>query len=286
MFLRSKTLGFVLSLVMLMSLSGCVFKRLIYDRLDWVVMYQIDSYLDLNKEQKLKIKPVLSDAIVWLKKDKIPAAIAVIGKLEESAKAHRYDDVLNKLLSDEVDRIRRDLVSKYKQPIVDLLVSLSNDQVDYLAKKLKKANEELKDVLKEKNAEEEYDSIIKKQKKTVEEWYGDLEASQEEFFYKNMRLTRSQIEERLAERERTQGYLLETLKSHDAGKIRIMVETFGDQGELWLDPVYLKYRHVAEERWSSYLKALHASLTKEQWTHLEGKLKELRADLEHMIGRD
>ena len=286
MFLRLNKLGFFLSILMLLGLTGCAFKAIIYEHLDWVVMHQVDSYLDLSKEQELKLKPVVSDAIHWLKKEKIPSAILVFQKLEEAARAHRYDQSLNKLLSDEVDQVRKDLITKYEQPIQQLLLSLSSDQVDYLAKKLKKSNKDMKDVLEEKNVDKAYDSIIKKQAKNVIEWYGDLENSQEEFFYKSMRLSRPQIEQRLAERERIQNYMIDTLKSKDEAKVRTMVRSMRDQGEVWQDPVYIKYRNIAEERWVVYLKALHSSLTDKQWKHLEEQLAEMRHDLERMIGRE
>jgi hypothetical protein len=285
MFQRSKKLGLCLSLILAFCLSGCAFKRIIYDQLDWVVMYQIDSYLDLSKEQKIKFKPVVSEAVTYLKREKIPAAIEVIEKLEAAAAAHRYDDSMNKLLTNEVDKIRHDLLGKYEAPIIELLLSLSQDQVEYLAKKVEKSNKEMKNVLKEKDMSD-YDDVIKKQEKSVVEWYGDLEKSQSEFFYQTMRLTRPQLEKRLAERERIQAYMIETLKSHDANRIKTMVESFRDQGEVWQDPVYIQYRNAAEERWEVYLKALHSSLTNKQWAHLEEKLKDFKQDLGRMIGRE
>lgn len=285
MFLRSKKLGLIVSLVLLVSLTGCAFKRLIYDRLDWVVMYQIDSYLDLDKAQKVKFKPVIADAIAWLKKDKIPGAIVVISKLEAAAKAKKYDSSLNKLLTDEVDSIRKDLVTRYELPINEFLMQLSSDQVDYLGKKLKKSNETMIDALKAKDAEKEYEEVIDKQMKSVNEWYGDLDKEQKEFFYKSMRLTRPQIEKRLAQREKIQAYMIDTLKSKDATRVKAMVASFRDKGEVWQDPDYLQYRNAAEDRWEVYLKALHASLSPAQWLHLEGKLSEMRLELEHMIGK-
>ncbi|RYZ51224.1 MAG: hypothetical protein EOP07_21705, partial [Proteobacteria bacterium] len=244
MFLRSKKLGLIVSLVLLVSLTGCAFKRLIYDRLDWVVMYQIDSYLDLDKAQKVKFKPVIADAIAWLKKDKIPGAIVVISKLEAAAKAKKYDSSLNKLLTDEVDSIRKDLVTRYELPINEFLMQLSSDQVDYLGKKLKKSNETMIDALKAKDAEKEYEEVIDKQMKSVNEWYGDLDKEQKEFFYKSMRLTRPQIEKRLAQREKIQAYMIDTLKSKDATRVKAMVASFRDKGEVWQDPDYLQYRNA------------------------------------------
>jgi hypothetical protein len=285
MFLRSKKLALVVTVVLLMSLTGCAFKQFIYNRLDWVVMYQIDSYLDLDKTQKAKFKPVIAEAIAWLKKDKLPGAIAVIGKLEAAAKARKYDASLNKLLTDEADTIRKDLVTRYELPINELLMQLSPDQVDYLGKKLKKSNDKMIDALKSKDIDAEYDEIIEKQMKSVTEWYGDLDKEQKEYFFKTMRLTRPQIEKRLAQREKIQTYMIETLKSKDAAKIKAMVANFRDKGEVWADPEYLQYRNTAEERWEVYLKALHASLKPEQWQHLEGKLTEMRLELENMIAK-
>jgi len=280
------------ALVVFVSLmfGGCAFKRLIYDRLDWFTMYQIDSYLDLSREQKIKFKPAVSEAIAWLKKEKVPTAITLIGKFEEGAKAHRYDETMNKAFTAELDRARIDLITKFERPIVEMLSSLSSDQLQHLRKKMKKGNEDLEEVLEEKTdkaIEDEYETILtKKQLKVVNEWYGDLDKAQTEYFYKTMRLNKAQIQSKLTERKRMQEFLANTLESRDPTKIRAMVETFRDKGEVWQDPAYLKYRQAGEERWDHYLKGLSASLSAEQWTHLGTKLKDMRLELEHMIGRE
>ncbi len=274
-------------LAMLLLLSGCAFKRLIYDRLDWLVMYQIDGYLDLSKEQKLSFKTAVGEAIHWLKKEKVPNAILILGKFEANAKSHRYDEGLNQSLTQEVDQIRKDLFSKFERPIVNLLASLNAEQIEYLKKKLKKSNEDLEDILKEKNTEKEYeDEVGKKQLESVVEWYGDLDKQQIKFFFQSIGLNRAQIQEKLLQRQRLQAYIVETLGSHNALKIKAMVQSFADSGSVWQDAAQLKVRAESDRRWENYLKVLSASLTAEQWLHLEGKLREMRLDLEHMIGRE
>ena len=113
---RLTILSFIL--VMGAGLSGCAFKSIIYERLDWVVMYQLDSYLDMDKAQKLKFKPLVTEAITWLKRDKLPGAIVVFDKLILAAQNKSYDDTMSKALSAELDGIRVDLFKKYEAPIV------------------------------------------------------------------------------------------------------------------------------------------------------------------------
>ncbi|MBC7662014.1 MAG: hypothetical protein H7249_20155 [Chitinophagaceae bacterium] len=272
--------------MLLLTLSGCAFKRLIYDRLDWMVMWQLDTYLDLSKEQKLKFKPVVADAIAWVKKDQLPAAIVVISKLEDAAHQHRYDEGINNTFTHQIDTIRQQLFHKYEEPMVQFLLALDNEQIDYLKKKLSKTNEDLEDVLKEKNPTEEYQSVIlKKSVKTLNEWYGDLTKTQVDAFHQAMQLGKPEIERRLKERSRIQDYIVDTLRSHDGVKVRTMLQSFGEHGEVWQDPVYLVYRNTAEGRWEKYLTAFHTSLSPEQWAHLEEKLKEMRGEIENMIGK-
>jgi hypothetical protein len=274
-----------LVIVAMLGISGCAFKRIIYDRLDWVVMYEIDSYLDLNKDQKLKLKPVVTEAIQWLKKEKIPGAIATLERLEGAARKKTYDPSVNHEFTAQIDSIRMDLIKKNEAAVVDLLMSLKGEQIDHLAKKLKKTNEEIEDVLEDKDLSD-YDDILKRQKKTLVEYYGELSPEQDAAFFSTMRLTRDKLELRLKQRKRVQAYIIETLRSLNKARIVTMVQTFRDQGEVWQDKEYTEYRQAAEKRWEDYLIAFHRSLSDGQWLHVQNKLSETRIDLLRMIGRE
>ncbi len=270
-------------LTLAMGLSGCMFKKIIYDRLDWVLMYQLDSYLDLEKAQEKTFRPALTDAVSWLKREKVPHAISTLEKLGEAARQKRYDEAVNKAFTNEIDSIRVDLFRKYEAPIMELLLSLDPKQVDYLKKKLDKSNEDMEEAI-EDNDLSVYDKLLKKQKKTLEEYYGPLSKEQEEGFYSTMRITKAQVEKRLSERKRVQSFIVETLKSKDRAKILGMVQSFRDTGEVWQDSAYVEYRRISEKRWEDYLIRFHGSLTDLQWKHLEAKLQETISDLRNMIG--
>ncbi|RZA12136.1 MAG: hypothetical protein EOP10_31900 [Proteobacteria bacterium] len=275
----------VLLILATLGLSGCAFKKIIFDRLDWVVMYQIDSYLDLDKNQKLKLKPAVTEAISWLKREKVPGAIATIEKLEEAARRKTYDQTVNSSFTAQIDSIRVDLLKKYEAPAVELLLSLTSEQIDHLAKKMNKSNEEIEDILKEKDLSD-YDDVLKRQKKTLVEYYGDLTPAQNDSFFTTMRLTRDKMELRLKERKRVQAFIVETLRSKDKTRITTLIQTFRDHGEVWQDKEYVDYRQVAEKRWEEFLVSFHKSLSDAQWSHLQSKLMETRMDLLRMIGRE
>lgn len=287
MFLRLTKLSTTFSLLLVMSagLSGCAFKRIIFDRLDWVVMYQIDDYLDLDKTQKAKIKPVVGDAVSWIKKEKVPAAIDTLEKLELAARRKSYDENVNKTFTAQVDSIRAELATRYEGQIIDLLMSLSEDQIKHLAKRSAKMNKEIEEVLEDKDVSQ-YDDFLKRQRKTLTEYYGELSDEQEKTFLATMRLTREQIERRLNERKRVQSFIQDTLRSKDRTKIGTMVRNFRDHGEVWQDKSYREYRSFSEKRWENFLLIFHKSLSDEQWKHLEKKLRETRKDLGQMIGRE
>ena len=279
---RLTILSFIL--VMGAGLSGCAFKSIIYERLDWVVMYQLDSYLDMDKAQKLKFKPLVTEAITWLKRDKLPGAIVVFDKLILAAQNKSYDDTMSKALSAELDGIRVDLFKKYEAPILSLLLSLDGKQIEYFNKKLKKSNENLEEVL-EDNEPSDYENLLKRQRKTLKEYYGDLRPEQVTYFSETMRVNREQLSKRLSERKRLQTYIVETLKSKDAVKISAMISSMRDHGEVWQDKDYLEYRRTGEKQWADYLTVFHSSLDQAQWTHVEGKLREIREDLMQLSGR-
>lgn len=277
----SQALGLIL--VVSLGLSGCAFEKLIFERFDWFAMYQIDSYLDLDKKQELMLKPAVTDAVAWLKKEQIPGALQTLEKLESAAKNHTYNEEVSRAFTNEIDSVRKLLFTKYEAPVMTLLSSLSKDQVQYLAKKLKKSNEDLEDVV-EDDDPKAYDSILKKQRKTLKEYYGSLSDAQEKAFYSTMRLTKADVERRLSERKKVQAYIIQTLESGDRAKILSMVQSFRDTGEIYQDKAYVEYRQAQEKRWEAYLLDFHKSLTNEQWHHLEEKMKEMRGKLADMAG--
>lgn len=282
---RFAKLSTAIGLILLLGfgLSSCAFEKLIFERLDWFAMYQIDGYLDLDKKQKLKLKPTISEAIAWLKKEQIPGALKTLEKLELAAKNHTYNDEVSSAFTDDISQVRKAMAVKYEKAFVDTLVSLSDEQVQYLAKKLRKGNENLEEAAKDDDPDA-YDSILKRQRKTLNEYYGSLSDAQEKEFYSTMRLDKTQIQRRLSERKKVQDHIIAVLSTHDRSKITELVRTFGETGEVIQDKSYVEFRLAQKKSWEAYLIGFHKSLSREQWLHLEEKMREYRTKLSDLAG--
>jgi len=133
----------VTGLLAVLMLSGCVV-RVVYNQLDWLALWYVEDYFDLDAAQEVQAREMISRTLVWHRDTQLPRYAAlvrtVLGSIEPPVDptllADRYAEVVD---------LWDTLLRRVAPDFADLLQSLSDEQVEQLFANLAEENQELAD---------------------------------------------------------------------------------------------------------------------------------------------
>lgn len=122
-------------------LSGCVI-RVVYEQLDWLALWYLEDYFDLDSAQEAQAKAMIADTLAWHRETQLPRYATLTrrllggldGPVDPQFLATQYEEVVG-LWDDLLRRVGPDLAT--------LLRSLSDEQVDELFENLAEENRDL-----------------------------------------------------------------------------------------------------------------------------------------------
>ena len=164
-------------LALLTFVAGCSLVGTLYQNATTLAMLEIDAYFDLTAEQDQLGKARIDSAMAWHKREVLPLYVkqlrALANKAEQGLNAAEVNDIFDWGMAE----LRR--VSNQTAPSqAELLISLNDQQIAYLQKKLAKENTKYRkdwiDTSKEDALELRFDKLMT----SVERLYGNLTAEQ------------------------------------------------------------------------------------------------------------
>ena len=131
-----------LSLCCLLFLNGCS-TQLAYNFLDWLMLWYVEKYVTLDKEQKTFAKATIDDFHNWHRSTQIPIYADYIEDLLQ-----RIDEPFTaKSVHDETDRVQLFMEASFKRllpALADLCETLSPEQIKEIEARLAKEREKYK----------------------------------------------------------------------------------------------------------------------------------------------
>jgi hypothetical protein len=135
-------------------LGGCVI-RVVYNQLDWLALWYVEDYFDLDRAQEEKARALIDQTLTWHRATQLPryASLsrellkAAEGPVSETFIADRYAEVVE-LLDAVLRRVCPD--------VAVLLQTLSDEQVEDLFARLAEENAEL---------EEDYSGVSREERR-------------------------------------------------------------------------------------------------------------------------
>ena len=124
-------------------LGGCVI-RVVYNQLDWLALWYVEDYFDLDRAQEEKARALIARTLTWHRATQLPRYASLSrallkgteGPVSEAFIADRYAEVVE-LWDGLLRRVCPDMAS--------LLQTLSDEQVEELFARLAEENEELEE---------------------------------------------------------------------------------------------------------------------------------------------
>ncbi|WP_251357855.1 DUF6279 family lipoprotein [Kangiella sp. TOML190] len=183
-------LGIILATVLLLQSCGLKFW---YNRLDWLVSWQVDDFVELTSEQEDQLEALIRQKLQWHRSTQLPLYADLIDRLindirNNNLEAH-YDTYRNSfiefyhhlgaaLADDLIEQIRQ----LSDQQVVELIRNL-NDEASKQLKKYKKTKPKKRLAKLRDNIEDGYEdwvgSLTKEQESLIKDWVEQMQPTAE-----------------------------------------------------------------------------------------------------------
>ncbi len=271
------------SLLMLLA-GSCVYKKLIFNNLDWLVVYQLDSYFDLTTAQEKQIKIPVHETVTWLKAERLPLIISLLRDIQATAETRKIEAESYDRWTGQVGVWRQELTERMAPPLGHLFKQMDADQMQHLEAKLAKGDRNLVRLLERSESEfpEEFADYVDEATSGLKFWVGKLHKPQKQLLVEKLGWNRAVLSEQLKQRRRSRDYWLTVFKKQDLAELTAAIKASSGSEGGWSDLEYRKFRQDGRDRWRTALLALFVSLDQDQWQHLDKVLLDLVFDLEKL----
>ena len=271
--------------IVVLFLAGCSKLKLTYEYADWLVIYIVEDNFDLDKPQRVRFKDGVESYCRWHRKTMLPQYADLLSAAADSlGKGLRPDGVDTGYA--HFKRLHRLTMEPTVDKAVDLLLSLSPEQVDnWLAKQQRKNQKLKKDFSGSLN-----ERLERRYEKTVDElqdWTGKLSKEQKRQIRELSRSLPWNGHLWLENRERVQVRLAALLKSKpDREEVRKFMEDYFLHPERLRSPEYNLRIQEMEGKTRAVILRVYGLLTPQQRRNFRTRIELLSHDFRNMSRQD
>lgn len=139
-FQRWNIIGVLLALLLTLMLSGCSAVKLGYNNAPGLSYWWLDSYLDFNDAQSLQLRADLTTVQTWHRAHELPVYIDLLQQMQRMVPTNVTPEQVCGLYDALQPRLQA-LLDQIEPILVRQGPTLSEDQLDFLARKLHKRSE-------------------------------------------------------------------------------------------------------------------------------------------------
>ena len=192
--------------------AGCSALRLGYNQGPTLAYWWLDSYLDFDDAQRIKVRDALSQWFAWHRKTELPPLAALLGRAAaevtadtSAEQACRWYDALQP---------RLDAAIEQALPLAaEIAMTLQPEQIDAVRKRQARANQEFRDEYLQPKAEARLKADLERALERTEMLYGRFSEPQRDKLQQIISASSFDPERWLADRQRRQRDLLQTLQA-------------------------------------------------------------------------
>lgn len=268
----------LLSLVLGLSLTACSRIALVYDNLDWLIPWRLDSYLDLDREQKTWLKPQLQAHLQWHCSSELPRYLDWLQRtqnlLEQPEPSAAALDAQLAEIDTAVARIGREITPT----AIVLLQSIDDEQVAELFAELQKKNHEAREKFIEPPLDKQIEQRQQRLEKRLRPWLGRLNERQQ--LHLQQWATRLGDHSRIwmDNRLRWQSQLRAALQNRDSPDFAERLSHLLQEPEAYYGAEYREAYEHARQTTAKLFSQLLASADAGQRQRLSQRLNDLRDD--------
>ena len=152
-----------LTIVLLLFLQACSSTTFVYNRLDFIIPWYLDDYVDLNRQQNTSLDELLMPFLHWHRTEELPRYVAILSEVERDLDTQVTPEMVGQRFS-EVENAWLRLEEEATNWMLTLGAELSDEQIDAFLAVLQEQQEEYEeDYLsrsEEAYLEDSYDNFV------------------------------------------------------------------------------------------------------------------------------
>ena len=174
---RGRRLWLVLSLCIV--LTGCSATRLMYNQLDWVIVWYLNGFFSLNEEQEAQLRESVTRNMEWHRTTQLPKYAAFCRELDREMSGTLSPEILERRY-EKMTELWDEFILQTLPDVSAFFLSLDQAQIDEFIENLEEHNEELWEEFAGESAEERLERRQKQAIKGIKRAVGRLTGEQEE----------------------------------------------------------------------------------------------------------
>jgi len=274
-------------LLCLAALGGCSSIRLAYGNAPQLLWWWIDGYVDFSSEQSPAVRQGLERLYEWHRSTQLPELVGLlataqgqVGEPTTPALACRWQAQVREALEPTLQRAL--------QLATDTLPGLGEAQFRHIEQRYAKGNAEMQSDFLQPDAQERLDEAVKRTMERVERVYGRVGDVQKKVVREGVAASPFDPALWLAERQRRQRDVLQTLRRLAADKadadqrlaaLRVLVQRVERSPE----PEYRAYQQRLADYNCAFAATIHNSTTPAQRQRARETLKGWEEDLRSFV---
>ncbi len=268
--------------------SGCSAVKLSYSHFPDLGYWWLDSYLDFNDTQSLKVRADLNALQAWHRGQELPIYISTLQKLQQLAPAKVTPEQLC-VLYDELKPRLQAILDQSASSIIALAPTLTPEQFSHLARQLDKRRQKWRAEWIERTPEERRARRVKQLVDRAEMLYGRLDQAQVAALGASIAASGFDANQLARESLRRHQDLLQTLRLLQSGTLAASKAKAEVHGlfERSLDSPDMAYRNyqkgMADEGCQAFAN-LHNNSTPALRQQAIGSLKDYERDARSLMG--
>jgi hypothetical protein len=268
--------------IALFLVSACSSTTYVYNRLDFLLPWYMDDYVDLTAEQEAYLDELLVPFLAWHRAQELPVYLTALNNIEDSLDSPLTAEIVGTLFTNFESAWLR-LQSEGLTQLLDLGARLSDEQIAAFLEALWEQQREFEEEYLERDEEEFFEDNDDNMLDTFQDYLGKLSDDQKQWVQDSGRqLLRS---DQVWLKERAQwltelGILLEREPGWQE-RVRVAVSAKNKN----ITPEYQRvYEHNMDAIYQLIAQVLNAR-SERQSRHLRDKLTDIRQDLETLIAQ-
>jgi len=261
----------------LLFLAGCSSNTFVYNRLDFLLPWYLDDYVDLNRDQAGYLDELLEPFLAWHRRQEMPRYAALIEELRVSLEEPITVEDLEAVAEGARAAWLRTEAAGLEW-MLELGTALSDEQIDELMQSLWKQHEEYKKKYLKRDDPQYFEDSYESLRDNVTDYVGRISKQQRRALEVASERMRRSDGAWLEEQAQWLSQLDVLLQRQEGWQLRVREAVKARPQQ-----VPEQYKALLEHNTRVIQEALvqlHASLTAKQQEHLSQKLGELRDELE------
>lgn len=268
----------LLSLALGLSLTACSRIALVYDNLDWLIPWRLDSYLNLDREQRTWLEPRLQAHLQWHCSRELPRYLDWLQRTRTLLEQAEPSPAALDARLDEIDAALARIGHEITPTAIALLQNLDDEQVAELFAELEQKNREAREKFLEPPLATQIEERQQRLQERLRPWLGRLNEQQQIHLEQWATGLSGHSRLWLDNRERWQAQLRAALEERDSPAFAACLSHLLQEPQAYYGDSYREAYEQARQATAALFSQLLASADAQQRRRLTQRLDALHDD--------